>query len=358
METQSLDLPRPRSRAFQNAAEAWRRRDYSKTIEMLTRASQRDPANSKLLLNLGEAYGLRFEYQEAERCLEKAVTVASNKVETLAEAGRRCVRLAQPGRGTRYFTRAAEHPNVSPRVLVAMAEFEEGRSRAEAALALLERALEVQPGYPRALLVRARLHRAFGELEQGERLLRSMLARPGDEIAAQAWYELGTNLDRQGSYEQAMEALLQAKALLRPAASEYAAELKRMHSGFREVEESLSASTLKRWLAASAELQPARRLALHCGHPRSGTTLLEQVLDAHPAIVATDETSILFGAAFSTLRRGFPESAAVVQILESASISALRQSRADYFRFTESFSGETISNRLLIDKNPAMDVHI
>src|SRR5438132_699410 len=352
MQAQSLVLPRPRSRSFQEAAEAWKRQDYQKTIEMLTRACEREPANSKLLLNLGEAYGLRFEYQKAERCLEKAVTVASSKVETLADAGRRCLRFGQPGMGNRYFTRAAEHADVSACVLVALAEFEEGHSRAEAALAWLERALDVQPGYPRALLVRARLQRGAGELEQGERLLRSLLARPEDEIATQAWYELGTNLDRQGSYDQAMAAFLQAKALLRPAATAYAVELKKIHDGFRAVEKSVSASTLKRWLAASAELQPARRLALLCGHPRSGTTLLEQVLDAHPAIVATDETSILLGEAYSTLRRGFPENTSMVEILESASISALKQSRADYFRFTESFSGETIGDRLLIDKNP------
>jgi tetratricopeptide (TPR) repeat protein len=154
METQNLVPPRPRTRLFQEAAEAWKRRDYQKTIEMLTRASQRQPTNSKLLLNLGEAYGRRFEYQEAERCLENAVTVASNKVETLAEAGRRCQRFGQPGMGNRYYTRAAEHPDVSPWVLVALAEFEEGHSRVEAALSFLERALALEPDYPSALLVR------------------------------------------------------------------------------------------------------------------------------------------------------------------------------------------------------------
>src|SRR6266478_10192667 len=164
---------------------------------MLTRASQRDPANSKLLLNLGEAYGLRFEYQEAERCLEKAVTVASNKLEILAEAGRRCQRFAQPGMANRYFTRAAERPDVCPWVLVALAEFEEGYSRVEAALAFVAGALDLEPGYPSALLVRARLHRVSGELEEGERLLRLLLARPAGETASGAWYELGTILDRQ-----------------------------------------------------------------------------------------------------------------------------------------------------------------
>src|SRR6185436_3874723 len=62
--------------------------------------------------------------------------------------------------------------------------------------------------------------------------------------------------------------------------------------------------------------------------------------------------------AYASLSRGFPENTPTVEILESASITALQQSRAEYFRLTESFSGETIGNRLLIDKNPSMDVHI
>ncbi len=39
-------------------------------------------------------------------------------------------------------------------------------------------------------------------------------------------------------------------------------------------------------------LQPPLRLALLGGHPRSGTTLLEQVLDSHPDIVSAEETEI------------------------------------------------------------------
>ncbi len=343
---------------FQEAAEAWKRQDYQKTIELLTRASEQQPANSKILLNLGEAYGLRFNYQEAERWFEKAVIVASNKVETLAEAGRRCQRFGQPGMANRYFTRAAEIPEVRASVLVALAEFEESKSRPEAALAFLERALNVETGCPRALLVRARLHRAAGELEAGETLLRSMLPRAVSETSIAAWYELGTILDRQGNYDQAMEAFLQAKARLHSTSAEHVAELEKLRADIQKVEASVSASTLKRWLAGGAELQPARRFALLCGHPRSGTTLLEHVLDAHPETVATDETSLLLGEAYPILKGGFPETASTVEVLESVSPSALQQSRADYFRFAELFSGETIGNRLLIDKNPAMDVHI
>jgi hypothetical protein len=92
----------------------------------------------------------------------------------------------------------------------------------------------------------------------------------------------------------------------------------------------VSASIFKRWLAAGAELQATRRFALLCGHPRSGTILLEQVFDAHPDIVATDETSILLGEAYSTLSGGFAERTPTVEILESASIDALQRARGDY----------------------------
>src|SRR5207302_5661447 len=45
-------------------------------------------------------------------------------------------------------------------------------------------------------------------------------------------------------------------------------------------------------------------------------------------------------------------------VLDSAPPSRLRQSREDYFRFTELFLGKTIGDRLLTDKNPALNVLI
>src|SRR4051812_14171693 len=123
----------------------------------------------------------------------------------MADAGRRCVRFAKPDMGNRFFTRAADHADVNPFVLVTLAEFEEGHSRLDSALRFLDRALAMQPGHPAALLVRSRVHRISGELERGESLLRSLLAKPESNTSAMAWYELGTNLDRQGSYDDAMK---------------------------------------------------------------------------------------------------------------------------------------------------------
>jgi hypothetical protein len=110
---------------------------------------------------------------------------------------------------------------------------------------------------------------------------------------------------------------------------------------------------LQGWFESGAQLEPGRRLALLGGHPRSGTTLLEQVLDSHPDIISAEETEIFHDDAYMTLARGLPEDTAMLKVLEAAQAGALRQSRDAYFKAMELSLGKPIRGRLLIDKNPS-----
>src|SRR5260221_318539 len=74
------------SRLFQDAAEAWKRQDYQQTIEILERSARLDPANARIQLDLGRAYGLRYDYASAERCFEKAARIAPRKIDALVAA--------------------------------------------------------------------------------------------------------------------------------------------------------------------------------------------------------------------------------------------------------------------------------
>lgn len=345
---------------FQEAAEAWKRQEYQHTIETLERATRLDPANARILLDLGRAYGLRYDYAAAERCLEKAVRVAPRRAEALAEAGRRCQEFGSYEMAKRYFERAAEQNGASPGVFVTLAELNERHARLEEADRWVARALASQAEHPAALLTRARLNRLGGKLDNAEAILRSLLATTFEDAPTRirAWYELGGVLDRQGRYDDAMTAFLEAKALLRPASAPPLKILQGIQARVREMEETISATVFERWFDSREALQPTRRLAVLCGHPRSGTTLLEQVLDSHPDIVTAEETHILHDEAYLPLSRGFSPDASVLEVLESAPGSALRQSRQDYFRCTETFIGKAIENKLLVDKNPALNVLI
>ena len=348
------------SRLFQEAAEAWRRQDYQETIALLERAAKLDPANSSVLLDLGRAHGLRYEYESAERCLEKAVGVAPRKGNALAEAGRRAQEFGHYDMARRYFERATNEKDAPADVFVTLAELRERRNLLTEATALVERALAVRADHSWSLLAQARLKRMAGSLEEAEKQTRELLERTSCDAQTRirAWYELGGILDRQRRFDEAMSAFLEAKALQRPAAIRAAAILQGIQARVREEEQTISASVLERWADAGAEWLPARRLVILCGHPRSGTTLLEQVLDAHPDIVTAEETHILHDEAYLPLSRGFPETASVLQVLDAAAPTQLRQARENYFRYTGLFIGKTIGDKLLIDKNPALNVLI
>jgi hypothetical protein len=170
---------------------------------------------------------------------------------------------------------------------------------------------------------------------------------------------LGAILDRQGRYDEAMTAFLEAKALLRPDAPPLLAQLQFIIGHLKQMQNDISAETLQRWFDYGREqLQPPRRLAFLGGHARSGTTLLEQVLDSHPDIVSAEETTIFHDDAYSPLRRALPPETAMLSGLEAAQTGMLQRSRENYFRSMELHLGSPVGHRLLIDKNPSLQVLI
>jgi len=358
MKRQQLISKGSLSRLFQEAAEAWRRQGYSESIALLERASRLDPGNPRIPLDLGRAYGLRYEYASAERCFEKAIRIAPRKVDALLAAGQRAQEFGSHELARRYFAQAAEQKSFPAEGLVRLAELCEREHRLEEAASLVDRALSSNPGHPSALLTQARLDRGAGRLDEAECRLRSIVAR-GDVdswIRVRTWYELGGILDRQSRYDHAMEAFLEAKAILRPAAGPSTNALRMVHERVREMEATITPEVLKVWVDQGAELQPAYRIALLCGHPRSGTTLLEQVLDSHPAIVSAEETHVFHDEAYLPLTRDQAPETSLLSLLGSTPKSLLQESRKNYFNYTELFLGSAIGNRLLLDKNPSLSV--
>ena len=305
LKRKSLVSPGSLSRMMQAAEQAWQHRDLQQSIEILERASRLDPANSGILLDLGRMHGLRYDPAAAERCFEKAVRMAPRKTEALVAAGKQSLEFVNYAMAERYFQRALEQKDVSPETLVLLAELYERLRRLPEAAELADRALRLDGACAPALVLRAKLHRQAGQPNEAEKLLRSfLLSKSEPAIRAQGWYELGGILDRQGRYDEAMTALLEAKALLRPLAARPTAELETVRQRLKVMQAGVSAEMLQRWFEGAPAMPPPRRLALLGGHPRSGTTLLEQVVDSHPDIVSVEETTIFYDDAYMPLTRG------------------------------------------------------
>ncbi|HEY3863348.1 MAG TPA: sulfotransferase [Verrucomicrobiae bacterium] len=345
------------ARLRQNAQAAWRRQDYAEYFKIMEQAARQDPANSRLLLDLGAAHGMRYEYAAAARCFDKAVRVSPSKDAALVMAATQCRGFDRFVMARHYLELAIKEPKVSPDTCVKLAEIYERFRLMDEAAALVDRALGMDPGCVLASLVRARLDRLSGRAEDAERGLRPLLARTDKDTwstRVRGWYELGAALDAQGRYDEAMAAFQEAKAMILPNATREIAAQKVVQSRLKIAEQKISAQMLARWKKQGAEFQPPNRLALLCGHPRSGTTLLEQVLDSHPDCVSAEETGIFLRESFWPLLRGLPPETLMLDTLEPASAATLRESRRHYRECMAKFLGQPPEPHLLIDKNPSL----
>jgi tetratricopeptide (TPR) repeat protein len=344
-------------RMIQTADEAWKRRDFQQCFEWLERASRLDTANPSILLILGQRHGLRYDYAAAQRCFDKAVRLATKKSETSATAGQLSTDFASHQLAEHYFQQALEQKDASPETFARLAELYERLHRLEDASRLVERASQLDANCALVRLTRARLSRQAGHLEEAEKNLRPVLGSEQREMRIRGYYELGVILDRQGRYDEAMASFLEAKAMLRPETQPLLAQVKANRIAGKKTLADFTAETMHRWFDFGCQLQPLRRLAFLGGHPRSGTTLLEQVLDSHPDIVTAEETQVFVDDVLNPLRAslsgGLPRA-----YLEAAQTDALQQSRARYFHAMELCLNKPIGDRLLIDKNPSVTLFL
>ncbi len=162
---------------------------------------------------------------------------------------------------------------------------------AEEALAELEQVGAEAAELPRAWLVRASV---WQQLDESQRLIRELGAwldetAERNTMVARCWKMLGRELDRQGDYDDAWRAFAAGNAMEREI---HQPDLS--HNGLRLRVACNRAAFTQDWVAGWTASPPAEYTpAFLVGFPRSGTTLLEQVLDAHPGIQAMEEKPCL-----------------------------------------------------------------
>lgn len=259
---------------FPEAAEVWRQ---------LTRLF---PNDASLQNNLGGALGATGDLASAIPALRRACELAPEK------------------------------PNHWYNLAKALA----ASSRAREACTVLDRLLELTPRDTKARLLLADCCKTCGRLEQAEMELRSILATDGDSIPA--WSRLvslksaglgskemarlaelysncapthpyrsslgfayGLALEAAGSYREAYSVLVEANRFKRQSLRWDADQ----HS--RKVDALMLA--FARPLARATDPTLGKQAILIFGMPRSGSTLLEQILSAHPDVATAGEVGDL-----------------------------------------------------------------
>jgi hypothetical protein len=185
--------------------------------------------------------------------------------------------------------------------------------------------------------------------------LRSLIgdAACSRERQSEASYELAQLLDSQQRCDEAFQALLAAKQFQKPAAAGLLRKYRASRDKDRELIQMLDSSCYERWQTI-AESDTPYRAAILTSHPRSGTTLVEQLLDSHDEVISADEFDVFTQWVYLPIVRRFHHSTPVLKILDELPPAVRAKARAMYWQRTEAVLDEPIGERMLLDKNPAM----
>ena len=222
--------------------------------------------------------------------------------------------------------------------------------RNEAAYNAAAKAHQLAPDEPNSAILLGQLTSRRGDAAAADRLFESVLASAHDpEARSRAYLERGRALDRLGRYDEAFDAFAEAR------------HLEQLSPQARKLDHSLALERLAAntgrfstdYLRQCAERVMGDGLpapVFLVGFLRSGTTLTEQVLAAHPAVVTGDETDILFELSEELTRMTGPGHD-VGGKLEALGIDGIGQLRRFYWRRVEEEQGIEALQRTYVDKN-------
>lgn len=265
-------------------------------------------------------------------------------------AGKVWFQAGRFGKAARFTEQALAARPDDPEVAAMHASTLERAGRVREAGDVAAEALTRFPAHARLVRILARIERRAGRFpEARERLERNLAEHPSDDD----WrlrHELAAVLDRMEEYAGAMRELTHAKESLIGEAAKHRPAWRAMTARQWEVALALDGDRLRRWSEGSGH----RRICLMPGFPRSGTTLLERILTAHPDCVGTDESGILATLFRDPIIFGAGSAAGAIAELDEFGEDELAAGRAEYFRCTEDVLGEAQGVRWLIEKDPLM----
>jgi tetratricopeptide (TPR) repeat protein len=328
--------------------------DITGGIAHLERARTLMPTHIHVLVNLGVAYWTAGRLSEAQAVLEAALRVDRRFSLAHYNLGNVLSDLGDRAAAKKEYERAlVSQPNYAD-AIAGLARIAEEEHRLDDARRLSERALVLAPQDVPARLTRACVALRDGDAARAIAMLESLL-RDGspsatNRIVGEGY--LAEAYDKSGRIDEAFAAFSRANEM----------QYSRHAHAFENDRGPLSPTTVKRLNEFVAGADPStwsdapysgRNPAFLIGFPRSGTTLLDQILASHPAITTLEERDSLGDAANALIPAdgGFEHWAT----LPASEIDRLRSL---YWQQVErGLSGARIKN-VFVDKLPLNAIYL
>lgn len=328
---------------------------YASALSAYHDLLKRFPRMAQLWFECAMAEGRELNFDQADTALERASEIAARDVSMLVLIGQEYFRLRRFDRARASFQKAVEADGHSAHALLSLASWWERERRLTDAWECVETCFTRHPKDPQVLYYRAFLLHRQGRNHEATLVLQELARHENFDLNLKisVYHLLGTVLDAMGQYEDAIHMLDRAKGYAQKITNTAALlrDYDKWDGWRRELLASLTPETISQW-RAEAPAQPAR-LAFLGGHPRSGTTLLEQILGAHPDVRAFDEPEAFPQEVLEKLSPSKAAKGLTLAELNGLSASRRADIRGRYFKSLLREAPGGTANELLLDKNPS-----
>ena len=315
------------------------------------------PGTAQLWFELSFAAGKQLDFVLADQACQRAAGLAPGDVSMLVLIGQQYHQLRRLDKARACFERAVAADPSSIHAQLSLADWFEREHRLDDAWACVEACGARYPKDAQVLCVKALLLHRKGRNGEAEMLLRDLIKSGSQDLNVKysSRHQLAVVLDELGQYAEAMHWLGEAKAVLRQTANvaKMEQDYDRADRRRRELLATLTPETIQRWRREGSAATSRYRLAFLGGHPRSGTTLLEQILGAHPGIAAFDEPMAFMQEVSDKLAPLDAPSALTLNDLDALTAAQRANFQQRYFKsLLREETGEP-AVELLLDKNPS-----
>jgi len=322
--------------------------DTAGAVEAYRRALAIRPTMFEAMANLALVHSARGELAEARDACEGALRLRPGEPAALNNLGTILEALGEFDGAIRAYERALGARPDYVEAMVNLAQLLERQQRVEDARTVCDRALACNPASVAARALAARLDLRDDRIDEGLARLQDVdLDALPAEAAAAAWFARGQLCERLGRYEDAWQSFARGNRRMRE--TPRAIELHRQGESRRRLarlDQWFDPQSAAAWPAAPPPDGLPRPIFL-VGFPRSGTTLLDQMLTSHPALYTLEEHDLL-----SEVIAPFQRSDAGLARLDRLPESEWRDLRARYWELLARTCLGRTNKRFIVDKYP------
>lgn len=332
-----------------------RRGDMPAAHVALRRAVDLLPSDPRACRGLGEQLQTNGFPDLAAICFERWASIDPKSPEAAFMAGGAYYRAREWPKAADAYRRSVARDPSFVHGYALLSETLERLGDDDGAMREAKRAIAIDPSHPTASLTSGKIDRKRGNLADAEKTLQRLLdsGRAAPRTRASVALELGHTLEGLGRYEEAFARFEEGQKLWSEQPNTrnftlgfYPALLDNYHALVEQAPPTL-------WTAARPETR--KPPIFFVGFPRSGTTLTEQILGAHPNLVPSDEPPFT-AHMMEHLHRVEGDYPACLAKLSDARIAELQ---AMYWDEAERLLGkDRLEGRRLVDKLPLNICHL